>query len=96
MTAMLLDLVTAAALTKVIIAAAAGASIGALHFRVLWWSLSAGSGALRFVGLATLRWSLTIALFVALALIGTSALFAGTLGLLTVRHVVLRQIGRRI
>ncbi len=93
---MLLALVTPAAVAKVILAAAAGAGIGALHFCVLWWSLRTGGGALRFAGLAALRWSLTIALFVALALVGAPALVAGALGLLAVRHLVLRRIGTRI
>lgn len=93
---MLLALVTPASVTKVVIAAAAGAGIGALHFCVLWWSLKAGGGALRFAVLAALRWSLTIALFVVLALLGAPALVAGALGLLAVRHIVLRRIGTRI
>ncbi|MBS1164552.1 MAG: N-ATPase, AtpR subunit [Proteobacteria bacterium] len=92
--ALLLDLVTPAAVAKAILGAAIGAGIGALHFQALWWSLRAGDGAARFVARTALRWSLTIGLFGALALLGAPALLGGALGLLAARHIVLRKIGR--
>lgn len=92
--ALLLDLVTPAAVAKAILGVVVGVAIGTLHFHALWWSLRAGGGAARFVARTALRWSLTIALFGALALIGAPALLGGTLGLLAARHVVLRKIGR--
>lgn len=92
--ALLLALVTPASVAKAILGVAVGAGIGALHFRALWWSLGAGGGAGRFVARTALRWSLTIGLFGALALVGAPALLGGALGLLATRHLVLRKIGR--
>jgi F1F0 ATPase subunit 2 len=95
--AMFAELVIAGPTIKALVGTAVGAGIGALHFGSLWWSVQAGAdgGALHFIAMAALRWSFTIALFGALAMIGAPALFGGALGLLAARHVILRQIRRR-
>jgi F1F0 ATPase subunit 2 len=75
---------------------AAGALLGLAHFGSLWWNtgLYARGGAAAALVIQLARFAVLGLVLAGLAHLGAMPLLAGALGLIAVRHLVVRRLGR--
>lgn len=75
---------------------AVGALLGLIHFGSLWWNTTlyarGGAGAALMIQLA--RFAVLVLVLAGLARLGAVPLLAGAAGLIAVRHLVVRRLGK--